>query len=69
MYSTAKDIWVTQEWRKLHNKELYDLNFSINVILERRGTYRDLVGRPEGKKALGGRRRRWGILLKWIFEK
>ena len=68
MYSTAKDIWVTQEWRKLHNKELYDLNFSINVILERRGTYRDLVGRPEGKIPLGKPRRRW-MLLKCVFKK
>jgi hypothetical protein len=38
-------------------------------MLERRNTYRDLVGRSEGKKALGGRRRSWRIILIWIFEK
>jgi hypothetical protein len=26
---------------------------------ERRGVYRVLVGKPEGKRPLGGRRRRW----------
>jgi hypothetical protein len=29
---------------------------------ERRGVYRVLVGRPEGKRALGRLRRRWIIL-------
>jgi hypothetical protein len=28
-----------------------------------------LVGRPEGKRPLGRPRRRWGIILKWIFKK
>jgi len=55
----AKKGEVIPEWRILHNKELYDLYFSINVIWESRGAYRGLVGRPEGKKARGGRRRRW----------
>ena len=27
---------------------------------ERRGVYRVLVGKPEGKRPLGGPRRRWG---------
>jgi hypothetical protein len=26
---------------------------------ERRGTYRALVGKPEGKRPLGGPKRRW----------
>jgi len=37
---------------------------------ERRGAYRVLVGRHEGKRALGRPIRRWGqIVLKWIFIK
>jgi len=36
---------------------------------ERRGVYRVLVGKPEGKRPLGKPRRRWGIILKWIFRK
>jgi hypothetical protein len=28
-------------------------------MLERRGAYRVLVGKPEGKRPLGGPRRRW----------
>jgi hypothetical protein len=27
--------------------------------VEKRNTYRILVGKPEGKRPLGGRRRRW----------
>jgi hypothetical protein len=30
---------------------------------ERRGVYRVLVGKPEGKRSLGRPRRRWGIIL------
>jgi len=36
---------------------------------ERRGIYRVLVGRLEGKRPLGRPRRRWGIILRWIFMK
>jgi hypothetical protein len=36
---------------------------------ENRGAYRILVGRPEGRRPLGRPRRRWGIILKWIFKK
>jgi hypothetical protein len=28
-----------------------------------------LVGKPEGRKPLGIPRHRWGIILKWSFEK
>jgi hypothetical protein len=66
---------VTGEWRRLHNKELYDLYFSTNIIRviksrrlrwaghvarmgERRGPYRALVGKREGRRPLGTRRRR-----------
>jgi hypothetical protein len=60
---------VTGEWRRLHNEELHDLYSSPNVIRvmksrmrwvgyvarvwERRGAYRILVGRPEGRTSLG----------------
>jgi hypothetical protein len=38
-------------------------------MVERRGAYRILVGRPEGRRSLGRSIRRWGIILKWIFKK
>jgi hypothetical protein len=61
---------VTREWRRLHNKELYALYSSPNIIRviksrrlrwaghvarmgERRGAYRGLVGKPEGRRPLG----------------
>jgi hypothetical protein len=67
---------VTGEWRRLHNKELYALYSSPNIIRvmksrtlrwaghvarmgERRGAYRALVGKPEGRRPLGRPRRRW----------
>jgi len=36
---------------------------------EGRGVHRVLVGKPEGKRPLGRPRRRWGIILIWIFRK
>jgi hypothetical protein len=36
---------------------------------EGRGAYRVLVGTPEGMRPLGRPRRRWRIILKWIFKK
>ena len=36
---------------------------------ERRGVYRVVVGKPEGKRPLGRPRRRWEIILSWIFLK
>jgi hypothetical protein len=66
---------VTGEWRRLHNKELYALYSPIMTRViksrrlrwaghvarmgERRGAYRALVGKPEGRRPLGrpGRRR------------
>jgi hypothetical protein len=67
---------VTGEWRRLHNKELYALYSSPNIIRvmkskrlrwaghvarmgERRGAYRSLVGKPEGRRPLERPRRRW----------
>jgi hypothetical protein len=66
---------VTGEWRRLHNKELYALCSSPNIIRviksrrlrwaghvacmgERRGAYRALVGKPEGRRPLGRPRHR-----------
>jgi hypothetical protein len=70
-------------WIKQHNEELHNLySSSTNYLVkedeidrtcsthgEKRNAYRILVGRPEGKRPLGGPRRRWGIILKWILER
>jgi hypothetical protein len=67
---------VKGEWRRLHNKELYALYSSPNIIRviksrtlrlaghvarmgERRGAYRALVGKPEGRRPLRTPRHRW----------
>ena len=35
---------------------------------ERRGVYRVLVGKPEGKRPLGRPRRRRHLILNWILK-
>jgi len=35
---------------------------------KRKGSYRVLVGKPEGRRPLGRPRRRWGIILNRIFK-
>ena len=64
---------VTAEWRKLHNQDLNDLHSSLNIVrviklrrmrlmghvAERRGIYKVLVGKPEGKRPLRRPRHRW----------
>jgi hypothetical protein len=36
---------------------------------ERRGVYRVLVGKPEGRRPLGRPRHRWKDNIHWIFRK
>jgi hypothetical protein len=70
---------------KTHNKELYSPQNIIRVkksrkigcaghkalMGDRRGAYRGLMGRHEGKRQLGRTRRRWEVILqvKWIFKR
>jgi hypothetical protein len=66
----------TEEGKRLHNKELYALHSSPNIIRviksrrlrwaghvarmgERRGAYRTLVGKSEGRRPLGRPKRRF----------
>jgi len=41
----------------------------VTSIGEGRGVYRVLVGRPEGKRPLGGPSRWWGDTLRWTLER
>jgi hypothetical protein len=74
----------TGGWRKLHNEELHDLHPSPTIVDklvknemgwacssygEGRGVYKVLVGKPEGKRPLGRPRRRWDVILRWMFKK
>jgi hypothetical protein len=75
IFGPKRDV-VTVEWRRLHNKELYAVYSSPNIIRviksrglrwaghvarmgERKGTYRTLVWKHEGRRPLGRPRRRW----------
>ncbi len=40
----------------------------VACMEEGRGVHKVLVGKPEGKRPLGRPRRRWGIILRWIFR-
>jgi hypothetical protein len=76
---------VTGWGRRVRNEKLCDLHSAnITRVIEsgrirrpghaagmgeRRGAYRVLLGRPEGKRQLGRHKRRWEVILKWIFKK
>ena len=75
---------VIGEWRKLHNElnDLYSLPNIVRVVKSRgmrwvghvarmvqwRGVYRVLVGKPEGKRPLGRPRRRWEDNIKMDLQ-
>jgi hypothetical protein len=68
IFGTKRDE-VMGGWRKLHNEELHNLYSSLDIIrmiksrrmrwagyvarVQKRTAYRILVGKPEGKRALG----------------
>jgi hypothetical protein len=74
MFGPKRDE-VTGGWRNLHNEQLHNLYSSSNITRmiksrmrwarhvsrmgKKRDAYRILVGKPEGKRPLGGPRRRW----------
>jgi len=75
---------VTGEWRKLHKElnDLYCSPIIVRMIKsrrmrwaehvacmgERRGVYRILVGKPEGKRPLGRLSRRWENNIKMDLQ-
>jgi len=75
---------VTREWRKLHEElnDPYSSPNIVRVIKsrrmrwarhvartgERRGVYRVLVGKPEGKRPFGRPRRRWEDNIKMDLQ-
>jgi hypothetical protein len=74
----------TGECSKLHNEELNDLYFPPNIVRviksrmrwmghvarteDKKGVYRVLVGKPKGKRPLGGPRRRWEDNIKMDLQ-
>jgi hypothetical protein len=52
-----------------HQIEKNEIGGACSTYGERRGAYRILVWRPEGRRPLRRPRIRWRIILKWIFKK
>jgi hypothetical protein len=83
MFGPKKDE-VTGNWRRLHKKELYAvcspdifpvitsriMRWAGNIARmgARRGAYKVLVGRPEGRRPLGRSRRTWEDNIKMGFR-
>ena len=79
-----KRVEVTVEWRRQHKKELYDLHSPniiwvvrskimrwtghVAYVEDRRGAYRVLVGRIEGKRSLRRPGHRWEDNIKADLE-
>jgi hypothetical protein len=73
-------ILLRNKGEKLH--DLYSSPTIVRVIKSRRmrwaghvarmgegrGVYRVVLGKPEGKRPLERPRRRWGVILRWIFK-
>jgi hypothetical protein len=58
LYCSPNIVWVIK-WRRMRWMG------HVACMGERRGVYRVLVGKPEGKRP----RHRWRITLRWIFRK
>jgi len=83
--SGSKSDEVALEWRRMHNGEFCDLYLpNISRVIEsirvgwagnmarmgnRRGAYRVLEGKREGKRPLGRPRRRWENNIKMDLQK
>ena len=52
----------------LHSYFIYEMGRACSTYGGRRGVYRVLVGKPEGKRTLGGTRRRWEDNIKMDFQ-
>ena len=75
--------WELRKLHNEELNDLYSLPNIVRVVKSRRmrwaghaarmgedrGVHRVLVGKPEGKRPLGRPRRRWRIILRWIFRK
>jgi hypothetical protein len=61
LYSSSNIIWVIKSRRMRWAGPVAHMG-------EKRGTYRILVGRPEGRRPLGGPRRRWEDNIKMDLQ-